>query len=123
MGVRMHTSPVTVTMTVLAIGLVFLLERVPGGSPAVAWLYVVPVTMIALWSSPRDTSVVVLIAGAATLFSLIDFSISSIGETHCTGILSRLLVIGAIWLTATLSVMRKKKERTTQWIGLFPANP
>lgn len=118
----MNTSPLTVATALVAISLVFLLERLPDASSAMDWLYVVPVTMIALWSSPRDISPVILVAGASTVLSLADFPLATITATHCTGMVSHLLVVGAIWLTATLSVLRKRKERTTQWIGLSPAN-
>jgi hypothetical protein len=118
----MYTSRFIVVVTLAAIGLIFVLERLPGGSSAAEWLYVVPVTMIALWSSPRDVFLVVGTAGTATLLSLADFPVSAISETHCSGLMSHLLVVGAIWLTVALSLLRKRKERTTQWIGLFPAS-
>lgn len=118
----MQTSRLAIVTTITVAALVFILDSAQGGGTAVELLYVVPVTMIALWSSPRDVSLVIAVAGVSTVFSLAGFPKSAITDTHCFGILSHLLVIGAIWLTAALSVLRKRKERTTQWIGLSPVS-
>lgn len=118
----MRTSPLAVAASATAAVIVFLLDRVPREAGAVEPLYVLPVIMIALWSAPRDIALVVGMAAASTVLSLADFPLATLSEPHCSGLTSHLLVIGAIWLTAALSVLRKRKERTTQWIGLSPAN-
>ena len=118
----MHTSPLAIAASVTAAVIVFILDRLPREGTAVELLYILPVIMIALWSAPRDIALVVGVAAASTVLSLTDFPVATLTEPHCSGVISHLLVIGAIWLTAALSVLRKRKERTTQWIGLSPAN-
>ena len=118
----MHTSPLAVAASIVATVFVFLLSRLQSGGAGFDLLYVVPVVMIALWSAPRDMSLVIAVAGASTILSLMNMPVATFTEAHCSGLLSHLSVIGAIWLTAALSVLRKRKERTTQWIAVSPAN-
>jgi hypothetical protein len=114
------TSPVAVVAALVTAAAVFALDHVHGVGPATELLYVVPVSLIALWSSPRDPALVILVAAAASLLSLADFvSAFSIGAS-CPGIAYHGVVLLAIWLTALLSVWRKRKERRTLWIGFSP---
>lgn len=100
--------------------LVFTLERVDGGGPAVELLYVVPVTLIAMWSSPREPALVILVATAASLLSLAGFVSSLSKGSSCPEVTHHSVVLTAIWATAALSLIRKRKERRTLWIGLSP---
>jgi len=120
----MHTSPLAVAASIVATVFIFLLSRIQNGGTSLdlLYLYVVPVIMIALWSAPRDVSLVIAVAGVSTVLSLINMPVATFSEAHCSGLLSHLSVIGAIWLTAALSILRKRKERTTQWIEVSPAN-
>ena len=118
----MHTSPLAVAASIVAVISVFLLGRIQNAGTGLDLLYVVPVIMIALWSAPRDVSLVIAVAGVSTILSVASVPAAAFSDAHCSGLLSHLSVLGAIWLTAALSIWRKRKERTTQWIEVSPAN-
>lgn len=114
------TSPMAVVVALAAAAIVFILDRVQKGGLAAGLLYVVPVTLIAMWSSPRDPTLVILVAAAASALSLAGLvSLVSDGAS-CPGVTHHGVVLLAIWLTAVLSLWRKRRERTTLWIGMSP---
>jgi hypothetical protein len=116
----MKTSRAIIAMAYLTVGLVFVLDWSQGGAAEIEMLYLFPLTLITLWSSPKDASLVLALTMTCTLLSLAAGLAFTGRKVDCTVSIPRFLVIGGIWMTAALSVLRKKKERTTQWIGLSP---
>ena len=114
------TGPMAVVAALAAAAVVFVLDRAQGGGPAVELLYVVPVTLIAMWSSPKDPALVILVAAAVSALSLAGLASPLSHGMSCPGITHHGMVLIAIWLTAALSLLRKRKERRTLWIGLSP---
>ena len=117
------TSPMAVVAALAAAAIVFILDRGHGGGPAADLLYVVPVTLIAMWSSPRDPALVILVAAVVSVLSVAGLVSSMSAGTSCPGVAHHGVVLIAIWLTAAFSVWRKQKERRTLWIGLSPPQP
>ena len=109
-----------VVAALTAAALVFTLKWVNGAGPAVELLYVVPVTLIAMWTSPREPALVILVAAATSLLSLAGFVSSLSKGPSCPGVTHHSVVLTAIWATAALSLIRKRRERRTLWIGLPP---
>jgi len=114
------TSPMAVVAALAAAAVVFILDRVHGGGPAADLLYVVPVTLIAMWSSPKDPALVILVAAVVSVLSAAGLVSPTSNGTTSPGVTHHGVVLIAIWSTAVLSLVRKRKERTTLWIGLSP---
>lgn len=83
-------------------------------------LYVVPVAWMALWSSKHDTPLMVTTAVGCTVFTISGFLLHPTGSLWI-GFLNRLIACFMIWLTAALSITRKRAEEETKILrGLLP---
>ena len=102
-------------------GMVFVLDTfVSTGQIATEMLYVTPVAWLALWSSKKQASLVVSAAAICTALSIVGFVMMSHGEVWID-MVNRAIAIFIIWMTAILSVLRKRAEEETKILrGLLP---
>jgi hypothetical protein len=81
-------------------------------------LFVIPIVWLALWSAEEDVLVLiamaVIVTGLALLHSLIPH-----GEGADVSLAGRGIVIGTIWLTVMIALLRKRTRRTYKWINLL----
>jgi len=107
------------TILAFAIGL-FLVDlwfsRGAGGGV----LYVAPVAWIALWSSRHESSLVLLVATASTVLAILGFLLTP-QDTFWLGLANRGVAISVMWMTAVLSLLRKRVEEEVKTLrGLLP---
>ena len=118
--IRLRTSPMTILLScILTVG-VFILDLYAPAPLATGMLYVAPVALIALWSPPNHYSLVVMIAIACTVLTLVHltyFSPDTIGWSTAT---NHGLAVCALWAIALLSLLRKRMEQRAQWIDVLP---
>jgi MFS family permease len=87
---------------------------------ATGMLYVTPVAWLALWSSKKEASLVVAAAGICTALSIVGFLMIPHGVVWIDAV-NRAIAIFIIWMTAILSVLRKRAEEETKILrGLLP---
>jgi len=101
------------TALILIGGIVVAQVAIPIGW-ALAGLYVMPVTLVALWTSSRQPFPVVWIAMICTILSTLIFFGSPFWDNKATLAMAFVLPIGSMWLIAFLSVLRKWLERTAK---------
>jgi hypothetical protein len=118
--IRLRTSPMTILLScILTVG-VFILDLYAPAALATGMLYVAPVALIAMWSPPNHSSLVVMIAIACTALTvarLTYFSLDTIGWSTAT---NHGLAVCALWAIALLSLLRKRMEQRAQWIDVLP---
>ena len=107
------------TILAFAIGL-FLVDLWFSRGVGEGVLYVAPVAWIALWSSRNESSLVVLVATAASVLAILGFLLTP-HDTFWLGIANRGVVISVMWMTAVLSLLRKRVEEEVKILrGLLP---
>ena len=81
-------------------------------------LYVIPVALTGFWTKSRQSSRVLFITGFCTL--LIVAGVLMLPAVDGSLLTDRLLVLAAIWMTAILSLLRKKQEELDLLRGMLP---
>lgn len=81
-------------------------------------LYVVPVALTGFWTASSESSRVIAITGLCTVLAITSALFFSLGDGP--QVTDRLLVLGAIWMTAVLSLLRKKQEELNLLRGMLP---
>ena len=90
-------------LAVIIFGLDVFLHR-----PLLAVLYIVPVALAGFWSRSNQPSRVVVVTGFCTL--LVGAGLLVLPSLDSILLTDRLLVLATIWITAILSLLRKKQE-------------
>lgn len=83
-----------------------------------AVLYVIPVALTGFWTRSSQSSRVVFITGFCTLLLLV--GLVALPAVHGPPLTDRFLVLAAIWMTAILSLLRKKQEELDLLRGMLP---
>lgn len=88
-----------------------------GGGP---WhvLLVIPVIWIALWSAEDDRLPVIVMAVIVTGLAIGGGMASQMGPT-CDCVVERGQVVGIVWITVVLALLRKRARSTYKWINLM----
>jgi len=118
---RFRTSPVPVLLACLLSAAIFMLDLQVPADIAIGVLYVVPVALVAMWSPPTHSSLVVIVAAGCTLLTLgrvLLFSSDTVSSWLT--LFNHFLSVGGLWSMAFLSLIRKRMEQKTQWIDLLP---
>jgi hypothetical protein len=116
----LKTSPLPVIIAcILATG-IFVLDLYAPAGLTVGMLYVAPVALIALWSPPTHSSLVIASAVICTVLTVLGFFSSSSLAIVWMTITNYALALGAIWVTVLLSLLRKRMEQKIRWIDLLP---
>jgi hypothetical protein len=89
------------------------------GIPA---LYMAPVVLVELWSSSKESSLVILIAVICSVLTMAGFFLApASGLPLWLSIPNRLIALFTIWVTVVLSVLRKMREEEVKTLrGLLP---
>jgi hypothetical protein len=86
---------------------------------AISVLYVAPVALIAMWSPAGHASLVLWCAGICSV--LIVYALFQVADAASwLTVSNHVLAIAAVWMTALLSVTRKRMERRDRWIDILP---
>lgn len=80
-------------------------------------LFVVPVVWIALWSAEDDGLPVIAMAVTVTILALLRGFVSH-DSAATVPLGERMIVVGTIWMTVALALLRKRARRTFKWINL-----
>jgi MFS family permease len=116
----LKTSPLPVLVACgLMVG-IFLLDLYAPAGLAIGMLYVAPVALIAMWSPPTHSSLVILSASVCTVLIGLGLFYSSSGPIMLATVSNHFLALGAIWVTVILSLLRKRMEQRIRWIDLLP---
>lgn len=83
-----------------------------------AVLYVIPVALTGFWSRSNQSSRVVYVTSFCT--ALVVAAILVLPTIDAPLLTDRLLILSAIWMTAILSLLRKKQEELTLLRGMLP---
>jgi len=100
-------------LAVIIFGLDVFLHR-----PLLAVLYIVPVALAGFWSRSNQPSRVVVVTGFCTL--LVGAGLLDLPSLDSILLTDRLLVLATIWITAILSLLRKKQEELDLLRGMLP---
>ena len=99
---------------------VFVLDTFVPIGIATGMLYVAPVAWLTLWSTKKESSLIIWAAVVATVLSVAGFLLAPPGVLWI-GMVNRAIAIFVIWMTALLSVLRKQAEEETKILqGLLP---
>ncbi|WP_447987010.1 hypothetical protein [Nitrospira sp. Nam74] len=86
----------------------------------VSFLYVVPLAFLAIYSTPGQSSPVIVVAIVSALLTVLGFFLSAPGPIWYD-IANQVLAITVIGITATLSLVRKRTEEEVKVLqGLLP---
>jgi hypothetical protein len=80
-------------------------------------LFVVPVVWIALWSAEDDGLPVIAMAVIVSVLALLR-GVLSHDSAATVSLGDRMIVVGTIWITVALALLRKRARRTFKWINL-----
>ncbi len=88
-----------------------------GGGP---WhvLFVIPVIWIALWSAEDDRLPVIVMAVIVTALVL-GGGTTWQQDQACACVVERGQIVGIVWITVALALLRKRTRRTYKWINLI----
>lgn len=112
-------TSIWVVLLVFAVSIIVaVLDSLPHA--AIPWhgLFVVPVVWMALWSAEEDTGPVTTMAIIVTLLVLMPGYFMQ-GPVSHAWMGDRFIVIGSIWATVVLALLRKRARRTYKWVSLI----
>ncbi|MGH7233179.1 MAG: hypothetical protein ACREJU_17740 [Nitrospiraceae bacterium] len=117
------TKPYSILLLLFNITLaagVFVLDIfVPIGN-VTGMLYITPVAWFALWSSKKDSALVVTTAVICTVLAIVGFLLTPHDVVWIDAV-NRTIAIFVIWMTTILSLLRKQAEEETKILrGLLP---
>jgi hypothetical protein len=117
---RIHPALLTVSLA-LAAGIFLFDLFIPQGIGVPA-LYMAPVVLVELWSSSKESNVVVLFAILCSLLTMAGFFLAPDSSLPLwVSIPNRLIALFIIWVTVVLSLMRKSGEEEVKTLrGLLP---
>jgi hypothetical protein len=92
---------------------VFLLDTFMPIGIEIEMLYVVPVAGLTLWSTQKDSSLVILAAAICTALTIVVFLLAP-ANFPWIGIVNRTIAIFLVWFTAMLLISRKRAEVQTK---------
>jgi hypothetical protein len=119
-SLRLRSHPLLILLNVGLTLAIFSLDLLVATDFAIGMLYVAPVAWMALWSSKHDTPLMVTTAVSCTLLTIVGFLLHPSGIVWI-GFVNRLIAGFMIWLTAVLSITRKRAEEETKVLrGLLP---
>lgn len=116
----LRTSPLPLLVAILLTAGIFIMDLYAPAGVAIGMLYVAPVALIAMWSPPTHYSLVVVIATACTILTLIRLIGFPAETITWTTLGNYVLALGALWVTVILSLLRKRAEQKIRWIDLLP---
>lgn len=109
--VTIRTSRLLVPLAGLLTAAIFVLGLTSPIGWALDGLYVVPIALVALWSSSRHSFQVVLAATVSTVLSTFIFFNSPFWGDDVFTISTYLVPVGGVWSIAALSLLRKSIEQ------------
>jgi hypothetical protein len=87
---------------------------------AIPALYLIPLTYLAIWSTPQQSTPLLLLAGVCSLLTLVGFFLSPTGQFG-VGLANRGLTLFVIASMTLLSMLRKRTEEDVKILrGLLP---
>lgn len=109
--VMIRTNRLLVPLAGLLTTAIFVLGLTVPVGWALDGLYVVPISLVALWSSSRRFFLVVAAATVSTVLSTYIFFNSPFWDDDVLMISTYLIPIGGVWFIAALSLLRKSLEQ------------
>jgi hypothetical protein len=117
--VREPKTSLWIVLLVFAVAIMIALLDAVSDSALLPWhgLFVIPVVWIALWSAEEDAGPVTMMAIVVTILMLIPgFSHDTVSRGWWG---DRLIVMGSVWATVFLALLRKRGRRTYKWVSLI----
>src|SRR5690348_2577623 len=110
----------SVLVAYMLVLITFGLDVVMPRGTEVSLLYLIPLGFVALWSSPKQSSHVMIIAAICAAFTLTGFFFM-VPDNVWTAVANRLFTVIVIGIMAMLSVLRKRAEDDIKMLhGLLP---
>jgi len=81
-------------------------------------LFVIPIVWLALWSAEEDVFLLIAMAVIVTGLTLLRGLMPHV-EAADASLAGRGIVIGTIWFTVMIALLRKRARRTYKWINLL----
>ena len=115
-----HDDGARTLQTVAAYVIAILIFTIDEGfqRPLFAVLYVIPIALTGFWTRSSQSLHVLSITGCCTILILAGLLLVPTVEGML--LTDRLLVLAAIWMTAILSLLRKKQEELDLLRGMLP---
>lgn len=117
---RFKTSPLPVILAGLLTAGIFVFDLYVPAALAAVVLYVAPVAVIAMWSPPGHSSLVVIIAAMCTVLTISKLAYFSLEPMAWATISNHMLAVCALWTIVFVSLLRKRREQRAQWIDVLP---
>jgi len=113
-------SSAHVAVAYIVVLVVFILDMMLPLGIAVPCLYLLPLSFLALWSTPKQSSPALLLAGVCMVLITVGFFLSPFGPLW-VAVVNRLCAITIIGVTTVLSLLRKRTEEQIKVLhGLLP---
>jgi hypothetical protein len=117
---RMHPLLLTVSLAIAA-GIFLFDLFIPQGL-GVPVLYMSSVVLVAFWTSPKESGLVILVGALCSVLTVAGFFLAPASELpFWVSIPNRLMALFVIWVTVVLSLLRKANEDEVKMLrGLLP---
>jgi hypothetical protein len=113
------TGPVTAAYVLVL--LTFGLDVVLPLGTAIWFFYLIPLGFVAMWSSPKQSSHVMILAAICTALTWVGFFLAPPDDNVWPAIANRLFAVTVIGITVMLSLARKRAEDNLKVLqGLLP---
>lgn len=110
-----------VTAAYVLVLLTFGLDAVLPLGTAIWFFYLIPIGFVAMWSSPKQSSHVMILAAICTVLTWVGFFLSPTDDKAWPAIVNRLFAVTVIGITVMLSLARKRVEDNLKVLeGLLP---
>ena len=110
---RLRHRPTTILygMTGLLLMFIFVLDILTPVGITLPILYIIPVILVGVWSSPRAILAVTVIGASSTLLGTAAYFLASPGSHDDVVVANRVLALFGLWLSVIIILLRKGFEQ------------
>jgi hypothetical protein len=98
-------------MTGLLLAIIFYLDILTPAGITLPILYIVPVILVGVWSSPRAILAVTIVGGLGTALGTAAYFLAPTGSHDDVAIANRVLALFGLWLSVVIILLRKGFEQ------------
>jgi len=106
-----RSTAVLYGMTGVLLALIFCLDILTPVGLTVPILYIVPVILVGVWSSPRAILAVTVVGGIGTVLGTVAYFLAHTVSHDDVSIANRVLALFGLWLSVVIILLRKGFEQ------------
>ena len=104
-------TPILYGMTGILLIVTFVLDILTPVSITLAILYIIPVILVGVWSSPRAILAVTVVGACSTVLGIAAYFLASPGFHDDVIVANRVLALFGLWLCVIIILLRKGFEQ------------